>query len=162
MLYTKNSEPQLSMELFRNPTSEYRGTPFWSWNCKVTRELIRSQMEVFQKMGFGGAHLHPRTGLDTEYLGEEFMELVSYADEQAKERGMLCWLYDEDRYPSGAAGGMVTDNWNYRARHLLLTREKKTGMCGSREEFLKAAARGGKACGLLSDRLPDTDGERFP
>ena len=57
MLYTKNSEPQLSMELFRNPTSEYRGTPFWSWNCKVTRELIRSQMEVFQKMGFGGAHL---------------------------------------------------------------------------------------------------------
>lgn len=79
--------------------------PFWSWNCKVTRELIRSQMEVFQKMGFGGAHLHPRTGLDTEYLGEEFMELVSYADEQAKERGMLCWLYDEDRYPSGAAGG---------------------------------------------------------
>lgn len=27
MLYTKNSEPQLSMELFRNPTSEYRGTP---------------------------------------------------------------------------------------------------------------------------------------
>ena len=43
MLYTKNSEPQLSMELFRNPTSEYRGTPFWSWNCKVTRELIRSQ-----------------------------------------------------------------------------------------------------------------------
>lgn len=135
MLYTKNSEPQLSMELFRNPTSEYRGTPFWSWNCKVTRELIRSQMEVFQKMGFGGAHLHPRTGLDTEYLGEEFMELISYADEQAKERGMLCWLYDEDRYPSGAAGGMVTENWNYRARHLLLTREKKTGMCGSREEL---------------------------
>ena len=80
MLYTKNSEPQLSMELFRNPTSEYRGTPFWSWNCKVTRELIRSQMEVFQKMGFGGDPLHPRTGLDTEYLGEEFMELVSYAD----------------------------------------------------------------------------------
>ena len=148
MLYTKNSEPQLSMELFRNPTSEYRGTPFWSWNCKVTRELIRSQMEVFQKMGFGGAHLHPRTGLDTEYLGEEFMELVSYADEQAKERGMLCWLYDEDRYPSGAAGGMVTDNWNYRARHLLLTREKKTGMCGSREEFLKRRP-GGKSLRVI-------------
>ena len=160
MLYTKNSEPQLSMELFRNPTSEYRGTPFWSWNCKVTRELIRSQMEVFQKMGFGGAHLHPRTGLDTEYLGEEFMELISYADEQAKERGMLCWLYDEDRYPSGAAGGMVTENWNYRARHLLLTREKKTGMCGSREEFLKAAARGEKPAGyyLTAYRIQTENG----
>lgn len=75
-------------------------------------------------MGFGGAHLHPRTGLETPYLSDEFMELVKYADEQAREKGMLCWLYDEDRYPSGAAGGMVTENWNYRARHLLLTREK--------------------------------------
>lgn len=160
MLYTKNSEPQLDRELFRNPTSEYRGTPFWSWNCKVTRELIRSQTEVFRKMGFGGAHLHPRTGLDTEYLGKEFLELAVYADEQAKERDMLCWLYDEDRYPSGAAGGMVTENWNYRARHLLLTREKKEGMCGSREEFLKAADRGEKPAGyyLTAYRIRTKDG----
>ena len=55
--------------------------------------------------------MHPRTGLETPYLSDEFMELVKYADEQAREKGMLCWLYDEDRYPSGAAGGMVTENW---------------------------------------------------
>ena len=28
MLYPKNTQKQLSDELFRNPTSEYRGTPF--------------------------------------------------------------------------------------------------------------------------------------
>ncbi len=28
--------------------------------------------------------------------------------EQAKEDGTLAWLYDEDRWPSGAAGGLVT------------------------------------------------------
>ncbi len=34
---------------------------------------------------------------------------------------MLCWLYDEDRWPSGAAGGYVTRDVRYRARHLLFT-----------------------------------------
>ncbi|MDR0589451.1 MAG: hypothetical protein LBG25_02780, partial [Spirochaetaceae bacterium] len=32
------------------------------------------------------------------------------------------WLYDEDRWPSGAAGGLVTRQKQYRVRHLLLTR----------------------------------------
>ena len=46
MLYKKNAETKLSRELFENPTSEYRGTPFWSWNCLVTKELIADQLEI--------------------------------------------------------------------------------------------------------------------
>ena len=99
-LYKKNTEPVLTKELFQNPTSEYRGTPFWAWNCKITKELIDSQLDCFEKMGFGGAHLHARTGLETDYLGEEFLNLVRYTDEEMKKRNMLCWLYDEDRFPS--------------------------------------------------------------
>lgn len=34
---------------------------------------------------------------------------------------MLSWLYDEDRWPSGAAGGLVTREERFRARHLLFT-----------------------------------------
>ncbi len=160
MLYEESREPVLREELFRTPTSAYRGTPFWSWNCRVTKELIREQMEIFRKMGFGGAHLHPRTGLENEYLGEEFLDLVKYADEQAKERDMLCWLYDEDRYPSGAAGGIVTENWDYRARHLLLTRERKENMCASREAFRESIARGEKPAGyyLAAYRVQTRDG----
>lgn len=147
MLYPRNKEKELTKELFANPGSEYRGTPFWSWNCKVSRKLIREQLEVFEKMGFGGAHLHPRTGMDNEYLGEEFLELISYANEEAKKRGMLCWLYDEDRYPSGAAGGMVTENVDYRARHLLLTRDRKEDMCSSLQEFCRLVEKGEKPAG---------------
>ena len=36
MLYPKNQEYNLQDELFRNPTCEYRGTPFWAWNTKLT------------------------------------------------------------------------------------------------------------------------------
>ncbi len=147
MLYRQNKEKQLKKELFQNPTSEYRGTPFWSWNCKIREKLIADQLDVFQKMGFGGAHLHPRTGLETDYMGEEFLHRVQYAAACAKDRKMLCWLYDEDRYPSGAAGGIVTENLNYRARYLLLTRERKEGMSQSKEAFEEAVKRGEKPAG---------------
>ena len=112
-------------------------------------------------MGFGGAHLHARTGLETDYLGEEFLNLVRYTDEEMKKRNMLCWLYDEDRFPSGAAGGIVTENVDYRARYLLLTRERKENMCASREEFQREAANGKKACRLLCVCLSCVDSGRI-
>lgn len=113
--------------LFRNPTAEYRGIPFWSWNCKVTEELIDWQLDCFVKMGFGGVDIHPRAGLDTEYLGDEYMHLVKYTVEQCKKKGLFCWLYDEDRFPSGAAGGMVTKDFRLRGRFLLLTEKHCDG-----------------------------------
>ena len=40
MLYPRKEEKQLDGKLFRNPSSEYRGTPFWAWNCRVTKEIV--------------------------------------------------------------------------------------------------------------------------
>jgi len=121
MLYKKNSAPKLDSELFRNPTAEYRGTPFWAWNCKLDRKELEWQLEVFKKMGFGGGHMHVRTGMATEYLSDEYMALIKACVEKAKSENMLAWLYDEDRWPSGAAGGYVTKDKENRARYLLFT-----------------------------------------
>lgn len=110
MLYKKNSSPRLSDELFKNPTSEYRGTPFWSWNCELDRDELLRQIDCLNEMGFGGYHMHCRTGMATPYLTEEFFGLVGACIEKGKENGMLSWLYDEDRWPSGSAGGRVTRN----------------------------------------------------
>ena len=122
MLYKQNQAP-FNTALFQNPTSEYRGTPFWAWNTKLKAEELTWQIEQFKKMGYGGAHLHVRTGMATDYLSDEYMELVKACVEKARTENMLAWLYDEDRWPSGAAGGLVTKNPSYRARHLLLTRK---------------------------------------
>mgnify|MGYP006358438745 CR=1 FL=1 len=84
MLYKKNSTPSLNDELFKNPTSEYRGTPFWAWNNNITKEELERQIEVFNEMGLGGFHMHVRTGLKNQYLGEEFMGLVKACVEKAK------------------------------------------------------------------------------
>lgn len=121
MLYKKNVAPHLSDELFKNPTAEYRGTPFWAWNCKLDQKELEWQLEIFKKMGFGGAHMHVRTGMATPYLSDEYMELIKACVEKAKSEDMLAWLYDEDRWPSGAAGGLVTKEKRYRGRYLLFT-----------------------------------------
>lgn len=124
MLYKKNNTQTLSKDLFKNPTSEYRGTPFWSWNCELDKEELLWQIEQLKKMGFGGFHMHARCGLSTRYLGKDFMDFVKTCTQKAEDEEMLAWLYDEDRYPSGAAGGYVTKNPAYRAKYLVFSPEK--------------------------------------
>lgn len=121
MLYKKNDMPKLEEGLFRQPTAEYRGAPFWAWNCKLEQKELEWQMEVLKKMGFGGAHMHVRTGMDVPYLSDKFMDLIKSCVKKAKSENMLAWLYDEDRWPSGAAGGLVTKDKRYRARYLSFT-----------------------------------------
>lgn len=124
MLYKKNHTSTLSKALFQNPTAEYRGTPFWAWNDLLTKEELERQIDVFRAMGFGGFHMHVRTGLKNTYLSDEFMSLVRACVDKAKENQMLAWLYDEDRWPSGAAGGLVTKDERFRARALYFTNDE--------------------------------------
>lgn len=121
MLYKKNNTPNLDFELFKKPTAEYRAAPFWAWNCELNQKELEWQLEVFKKMGFGGAHMHVRTGMATSYLSNEHMDLIRACVDKAKKEEMLAWLYDEDRWPSGPAGGIVTKDRQYRARYLLFT-----------------------------------------
>ena len=125
MLYEKNKKPYLDSELFKNPTSEYRGTPFWAWNCELTKEELERQISILKEMGFGGFHMHSRTGMATEYLSDKFFDFIKFSTEKAKENGMLAWLYDEDRWPSGAAGGLVTKKIKNRAKSLLFTKNAR-------------------------------------
>lgn len=120
MLYEKNQTEHISRELFRNPSSEYRGTPFWAWNGRLDRDRLTEQIQVFKKMGLGGFHMHVRTGMDSPYLEEEFMDSIRHCIEKAGEMDMLAWLYDEDRWPSGTAGGRVTAGRPEYARKSLL------------------------------------------
>lgn len=121
MFYKQNGSKSLDPALFKSPTSEYRGTPFWAWNCKLEKEELLRQIDILKEMGFGGFHMHVRTGMDTVYLSDEHMGLVKSCVEKAKNEKMLAYLYDEDRWPSGAAGGIVTKDSEYRQRWLLFT-----------------------------------------
>jgi hypothetical protein len=108
-------------ELLANPPAVYRGAPFWSWNNRLDPVQLKRQLHWLKEMGFGGAHIHVRTGMATAFMGPEFLKCVDSCVQESKRLEMLTWLYDEDRWPSGAAGGLVTKDLKYRAKYLLWT-----------------------------------------
>ena len=118
MLYKKKVEKELTKELFKNPTAEFRATPFWAWNCELKPELLKKEIEYMKEMGFGGFHMHSRVGLGTPYLSDEFMGVVKDCVDKAKEEDMLAYLYDEDKWPSGFAGGYNTKDPENRLKSL--------------------------------------------
>lgn len=94
-------------KLFVDPPADYRSAPLWDWNDKITEEGIDFHMKKFKEGGLGGVFVHPRPGLLTEYLSEDWHHLFDYTVRKAKELDMKVWIYDENSYPSGFAGGHV-------------------------------------------------------
>ncbi|OGD23084.1 MAG: hypothetical protein A2W03_00690 [Candidatus Aminicenantes bacterium RBG_16_63_16] len=95
------------LRLFADPPAEYRSAPLWVWNNRVTKAQIETQLADFKAHGIGGVFIHPRPGLITPYLSDEWLELCRHAVETGKGLGMKVWIYDENSYPSGFAGGHV-------------------------------------------------------
>ena len=94
-------------EQFVFPDSQYRSAPFWSWNDDLQPEELARQIRDMQKQGMGGFFMHSREGLETEYMSNRWMQCVESCVKAAEETDTYAWIYDEDRWPSGGAGGLV-------------------------------------------------------
>lgn len=92
---------------FVNPSKDYGTVPFFILNNEVTKEELARNMKVLKESGCGGVIYHPRPGMITEYLSPKWFELFRYAVDIGKEIGMNVWIYDENSYPTGFAGGHV-------------------------------------------------------
>ena len=112
---------KFTMEEFRNPGADYRGTPFFAWNSRISAQVVRERLEEYKAMGMGGCCIHSRIGLDTEYLGKEFMEMVRLCVDTNKAGGMHTILYDEDKWPSGYGGGRAAGEERFKSRYLLFS-----------------------------------------
>lgn len=155
MLYKKSKDEKLTKELFKNPTSEYRGAPFWAWNCELDKEELLWQIEQLKAMGLGGFHMHSRDGMATPYLSDEFMDLIKACVDKAEQEEMNAYLYDEDRWPSGSAGGLLTKDKRYAQRYLLFTCKKREDTVSFDESY-----KTGKPCFVAAyDVLLNESGE---
>lgn len=92
---------------FKSPQADYSTAPFWVWNEVITQKGIDEQLKDYKSRGILQVIIHPRPGLVTSYLTDEWFGLVKYSVQKAKALGMKIWLYDENSYPSGFAGGEV-------------------------------------------------------
>ena len=83
------------------------------------REKINARLLSLKEKGFGGVvtNVAFRDYLKNEHLWRVFDIVL----EQAKENDMRVWLYDEDGYPSGGAGGLTIDeNPDFEARAVVM------------------------------------------
>ena len=91
-----------------NTTTSMNFLVFWSINYQLNLDLLKQQLLAFQKSGLDGVVFHPRYYPDMPiYLSETFLDIVSQVIMYAKENGLSFWLYDENGWPSGTAGGKV-------------------------------------------------------
>jgi hypothetical protein len=96
---------------FKAPPAEYRSAPFFVLNDDhegaAGEARITKMLEDYQRLGFGGAFLHPRPGLITEYLSPRWFELIRHSIRECRRLGLVPYFYDENSYPSGVGGGHV-------------------------------------------------------
>jgi len=109
---------------FQAPAMTYRSVPFYSLNDELDAVELDRQLRIFQDGGFGGSFLHSRIGLLTPYLGDAWFDIMAAGVNTSQEIGIDAWFYDEDKWPSGFAGGIVPlQNESFRARSLLRVRK---------------------------------------
>jgi hypothetical protein len=94
---------------FKIPPASFAPAPLFVWNTLITKEELDFQLQELKDKGFGGVFVHPRPGLVNEYLSEDWFDLFGYTLERCKKLGMDVWIYDENSYPSGFAGGYVPE-----------------------------------------------------
>ncbi len=91
---------------------------FWVLNDKCDADALLPQLDAFAAdPGVMALCLHPRPGLLTPYGGADWFDFIKRICEEADRRDLQIWLYDEDPYPSGSAGGLIlNENPQYTAR----------------------------------------------
>ncbi len=94
-----------------DPPPAWRPAPFFVLNDEheglAGEPRLTELLEAFVRAGYGGAFLHARPGLITEYLSPRWFELIRHCIRECDRLGLVPYLYDENYYPSGFAGGHV-------------------------------------------------------
>jgi len=75
----------------------------------MTDQQVVDTMRDLAAQNVKQAFVHPRPGLMTPYLSDEWFRLFKVALREAEKLDVNVWIYDENSYPSGFAGGFVPD-----------------------------------------------------
>ena len=73
------------------------------------RARIQEILTAYRQVGIDQFLMYPRTGLEIEYMSDEWMTICRNVIEVAHSLDMHVWLYDEYNFPSGNCRGKVTE-----------------------------------------------------
>ena len=92
----------------------------------LSEEQVSGTLRDLAEQNVKQVFVHPRPGLMTPYLSADWFRLWKVALATAERLDMNVWIYDEDSYPSGFAGGLVPAAMpQSRGRGLFFTEVKR-------------------------------------
>jgi len=107
----RKSRTTLSFQEFVTPPIDSRPFARWWWNGnRLTKKEVSRELDVLKKAGIGGVEINPiampegvsdHQSKPLVWLSKEWIEMVRYAAEQAKARGMLVDLLVGTGWPFG-------------------------------------------------------------
>ena len=90
--------------------------PFLAVTGRPTEAEARAKVASFDRQRIDSFLIYARSGLELEYMGDEWLTVCEWLCDEAEKRGMKVWLYDEYNWPSGTCKGRVpneNDAWRY-------------------------------------------------
>jgi hypothetical protein len=98
------------MKLPEKWEKEWRNPPISDRPLQIVHGIMQKRanlqgMKFYKDLGLGGIVCN--VSFDKYMLSEENWKILIEGVESCSKLGMIVWLYDEDGYPSGAAGGLV-------------------------------------------------------
>ena len=104
--------------------------PFWFLNHRLEKAEILRQLKLMKDCGVSGFFMHSRAGLLTPYGSDSWLKIIHFIVEEAEKLNLKAWLYDEDPFPSGAAGGQILMEHPEFTAHEIITVEIKPDKSG--------------------------------
>jgi hypothetical protein len=95
-------------KVWNAPPPEYGPEPYYGLNGAVTREVLQRDLDKAVRLGFHAVTVQPGRNPEA-YLSPEYFAMFKVLVEEAKKRDLRVWIIDDAGYPSGFAGGLITD-----------------------------------------------------
>ncbi|MFJ9889431.1 glycosyl hydrolase [Streptomyces sp. NPDC091287] len=105
---------------FADPRPDSRPTILWFWNGTVTTDLVRAQLADMRDKGIHEVLVFPfeTDQLRPVFFSEEWFSIIEFTLREAERHHMHLWLFNDDHFPSGRAGGLVVGGGRVGGRAL--------------------------------------------
>jgi len=91
--------------------------PMGAITGRPDEQTVRETLEAFKSVGIDQYLIYARSGLESEYMGEEWLRMCEQFAKHARRLNMKLWLYDEYNWPSGSCKGRVpAENPDFESR----------------------------------------------